>query len=78
MRYGIRFLILLFIIIGTILEWPAYGQDNTEWMGERVDGTRITQYELKDILEKHQIWVARDWVESERKDGKQLQLKGAD
>jgi uncharacterized protein YjbI with pentapeptide repeats len=69
---------MLFIMFATILKWSAYGQDNTEWAGERVDGTRITQYELKNILEKHQIWVDRDWVESERKDGKQLQLKGAD
>lgn len=78
MRDGIRFSILLFIIFGTILKWSAYGQDNTEWAGERVDGTRITHHELVNILEKHQLWVAKDWVESERKYGRQLQLKGAD
>lgn len=78
MRHGIRFPILLLIILGTILQWSAYGQDNTEWAGERVDGTRITHPELIDILKKHQLWVAKDWVESERKYGKQLRLKGAD
>ena len=78
MKYVVRTLILLLTLIGMVPILSAYGQNGAAWSGKRIDGTIITKNELKSILEKHQTWIAKSWVETDQKEGNQLHLQGAD
>lgn len=78
MKYAVRTLILLLTLIGMVPILSAYGQNGAAWSGKRIDGTIITKNELRSILEKHQTWIAKSWVETDQKEGNQLHLQGAD
>lgn len=57
---------------------PANGQDEANWRPKRMGASKITKSELMGMLEAHKAWISTTWKKSDPKQGRRLQLLGAD